>query len=96
MPAYRFAKAVFAAICMAGMVSAAPAGTVVASAAEASSTAPYASENANRVLWSETDASTPQPIRDTLGTTILGPQNVEVDLQNPDLLAPPSTDAGTV
>ncbi|KIP11064.1 hypothetical protein PHLGIDRAFT_21943 [Phlebiopsis gigantea 11061_1 CR5-6] len=81
---------------MAGMVSAAPAGTVVVSAAEASSTAPYASENANRVLWSETDASTPQPIRDTLGTTILGPQNVEVDLQNPDLLAPPSTDAGTV
>ena len=35
-------------------------------------------------------------IRDTLGASILGPQNIPIDQQNPDLLAPPTTDAGTV
>ena len=96
MPATRFAKAVFTAVCLTSFAIAAPAGTSVVSASESSPTAPYASENANRVLWTEYDPAAPQPIRDTLGASILGPQNVVVDLQNPDLLAPPSTDAGTV
>ncbi len=38
----------------------------------------------------------PQPIRGSLGATILGPQNVAIDIQNPDILAPPTTDSGTV
>ena len=38
----------------------------------------------------------PQPIRGVAGATILGPRNVPVELQNPDLLAPPTTDSGTI
>lgn len=37
-----------------------------------------------------------QPIRGQLGGTILGPQNMDLQQQNPDLLAPPTTDHGTV
>ncbi len=38
----------------------------------------------------------PQPISDGRGATILGPRNVAVELQNPDGLLAPTTDAGTV
>src|SRR5215472_5020228 len=38
----------------------------------------------------------PQPIRDGLGASILGPHNVPVERENPDLLASPSTDNGTI
>ena len=38
----------------------------------------------------------PQPIRGGIGATILGPRNVPVELQNPDVLVAPETDAGTV
>ncbi|QRW24238.1 oxalate decarboxylase [Rhizoctonia solani] len=38
----------------------------------------------------------PEPIRGSRGANILGPQNVELDRQNPDILAPPTTDSGSV
>jgi len=38
----------------------------------------------------------PQPIRGGIGATILGPHNVPLELQNPDVLVAPETDAGTV
>lgn len=38
----------------------------------------------------------PQPIRDGEGAPDFGPRNLLRDLQNPDLLVPPPTDAGTV
>ena len=38
----------------------------------------------------------PQPIRGDDGASIMGPRNAPVERENPDLLAPPSTDAGTV
>ena len=38
----------------------------------------------------------PQPIRGDRGATILGPRNVPIERENPDLLASPITDAGTV
>jgi oxalate decarboxylase len=38
----------------------------------------------------------PQPIRDGLGATIMGPHNVPVERENPDQLASPYTDAGTI
>lgn len=41
-------------------------------------------------------AEVPAPIRDTLGATIVGPQNTPLQFENPDFLAPPSTDAGNV
>jgi oxalate decarboxylase len=38
----------------------------------------------------------PQPIAPGRGATILGPRNVPVELQNPDVLVAPVTDAGTI
>jgi oxalate decarboxylase len=38
----------------------------------------------------------PEPVRDGLGATIMGPRNVELERQNPDLLRSPYTDAGTI
>ena len=38
----------------------------------------------------------PQPISDGRGATILGPRNVPVERENPDVLVSPVTDAGTV
>ena len=37
-----------------------------------------------------------QPIRGRDGATILGPRNVQLERQNPDLLTPPTTDSGTI
>jgi oxalate decarboxylase len=37
-----------------------------------------------------------EPIRGTWGAPILGPRNVALERENPDLLASPETDAGTV
>jgi oxalate decarboxylase len=44
----------------------------------------------------EVEEQIPQPIRDGVGATDPGPRNVVLDRQNPALLAPPLTDAGTV
>jgi hypothetical protein len=44
----------------------------------------------------DTSVADPQPVRGTTGASILGPQNVPLGQQNPDLLAPPRTDEGTV
>jgi oxalate decarboxylase len=38
----------------------------------------------------------PEPVRDGLGGTIMGPRNVPVELENPNLLRSPYTDAGTI
>jgi oxalate decarboxylase len=38
----------------------------------------------------------PEPIRNGDGATILGPRNVPLQRQNPDILAGPRTDSGTV
>ena len=38
----------------------------------------------------------PQPLRGDRGATILGPRNVSLERENPDLLASPYTDSGTI
>src|SRR5271156_2324087 len=38
----------------------------------------------------------PQPIRGNLGAPIMGPRNQPLEAQNPDLLASPYTDSGTI
>jgi oxalate decarboxylase len=38
----------------------------------------------------------PRPIRGNRGATILGPQNIPLERENPDLLASPYTDNGTI
>ncbi|KAF9467804.1 putative oxalate decarboxylase/oxidase [Collybia nuda] len=50
----------------------------------------------NLQLWNAESNIVPQPIRGNLGSTIVGPHNKAVELQNPDLLAPPTTDNGQV
>ncbi|KAF9020544.1 oxalate decarboxylase [Hymenopellis radicata] len=71
--------------------------TGTSSAAEPSSTVPFASTDPNLPLWNETsDPSIVKPERGKLGATILGPDNLPIDLENPDLLAPPTTDNGFV
>src|SRR5919107_2547905 len=42
------------------------------------------------------DNGVPQPIRGEEGATILGPHNVPLERENPNLLVSPRTDAGTV
>ncbi|PSR78597.1 hypothetical protein PHLCEN_2v7344 [Hermanssonia centrifuga] len=68
----------------------------IASAAPASETVPYASDDPNEVMWGPDYDGDPQPIRGALGSTVMGPQDAAIDIQNPDLFAPPTTDAGTV
>lgn len=38
----------------------------------------------------------PEPIRGSTGASILGPQNIPVEVQNLALLAPPATDNGNI
>jgi oxalate decarboxylase len=38
----------------------------------------------------------PEPIEDGRGASILGPRNIPVERENPDLLLSPTTDAGTI
>ncbi|MDX6561509.1 MAG: oxalate decarboxylase, partial [Gaiellales bacterium] len=38
----------------------------------------------------------PEPIDGERGASILGPRNVPIERENPDLLAAPYTDAGTI
>ena len=45
----------------------------------------------------QVDGNVPQPIRsDGAGATDLGPRDVMRDLENPDMLVPPVTDAGLI
>lgn len=73
-----------------------PDASAVSSALAASETVPLASDNPNNILWLPDTDIVPEAIRGSLGATVLGPQNVEIDRQNADLLAPPTTDAGDV
>jgi hypothetical protein len=57
---------------------------------------PYASDDPNAPMWNADSTETPEAIRGKMGASVIGPQNVPMDLQNPDLLAPPSTDHGSV
>ncbi|KAH9815438.1 RmlC-like cupin domain-containing protein [Melampsora americana] len=64
-----------------------------------SNTGPPISADLNPSYWAEFNAKNKpsQPIRGTkLGASILGPTNLNNQNQNADLLAPPSTDHGTV
>jgi oxalate decarboxylase len=48
------------------------------------------------VMAQPTRSDVPEPVRDGLGATIMGPRNVALERQNPNLLASPYTDAGTI
>ncbi|KDQ07255.1 hypothetical protein BOTBODRAFT_38960 [Botryobasidium botryosum FD-172 SS1] len=59
-------------------------------------TPPPASNDPNDSFLSLFQSETPEPIRGAAGAALLGPQNIPLDRQNPDFLAPPSTDSGSV
>ncbi|KAK0457207.1 oxalate decarboxylase [Desarmillaria tabescens] len=91
-----------------GLVFCAPAASealsvttsTTSTAASSMPTVPYINTDPNESLWTEdSDPSVVQPERGTLGAPFLRPEpaeNIAIDLQNPDLLAPPSTDSGAV
>ncbi|KAF7292510.1 Oxalate decarboxylase [Mycena kentingensis (nom. inval.)] len=79
-------------------VVAAPSSTPASTAPtapEPSSTVPLVSTDPNDPLWNFTNGD-PQPIRGGLGAPILGPINLPLEKENPDILAPPTTDNGDV
>ena len=76
------------------VVSSSPSGT--STLLEPTATVAPISQNPNEPLWNASVVDTPQGIRGTLGATVIGPTDAEIVKQNPDLLAPPTTDAGTV
>ncbi|KAL4245977.1 RmlC-like cupin domain superfamily protein [Abortiporus biennis] len=82
---------------MSTIISTSPtSGTFTSSAPSSMPTVPLASDDPNFPEWNTTTTTDPQPIRGSLGATILGPQNVALQEQNPDILAPPTTDSGSV
>ncbi|EUC60986.1 oxalate decarboxylase [Rhizoctonia solani AG-3 Rhs1AP] len=66
------------------------------SAASSTPTVAYASDDSNDSFWSEFQNTVPVPERGSTGASILGPQNIPLDREGPDFLAPPSTDSGSV
>lgn len=71
----------------------------VGGATPATATVSPAPELPNTVAWSPIIGNTNndyQPIRGSLGGNIFGPINAEIASQNPDTLAPPTTDHGVV
>ncbi|QRV73690.1 oxalate decarboxylase [Ceratobasidium sp. AG-Ba] len=58
-----------------------------------SPTVPYASDELNQSFLGKFRVERPEPMRGSTGGNILGPQNVELDRQNPDVLAPPAPTA---
>ncbi|KAJ7875463.1 oxalate decarboxylase [Mycena leptocephala] len=101
----------FCSLYLVAFVSAAPAASAVSSvssarssvphpsstssAAEATATVPFASTDPNLPLWG-LDSGSPEPIRESYGAPIMGPSNIPLEQQNPDLLAPPTTDSGSL
>ncbi|KAG8739974.1 hypothetical protein FRC10_004941 [Ceratobasidium sp. 414] len=59
-------------------------------------TVPYASDDLNESYLDKFQIENPEPIRGSRGAALLGPQNVPLDRQNPDLLDGPTTDNGAV
>ena len=66
------------------------------SAPQSTATVPSISLEPNEPLWDSSLQGSPQPIRGSLGATLLGPTNDAIVKENSDLLAPPSTDHGSV
>ncbi|KAB5590672.1 Oxalate decarboxylase [Ceratobasidium theobromae] len=92
-------------IALASYTSAAPAASSLSQATTPSSTnsavlptqtVAYASDDPNYSYWSKFQNSVPVPERGTTGSSILGPQNIPLDREGPDFLAPPSTDSGSI
>lgn len=51
---------------------------------------------ANAPVWDQNANVDPEAINDHLGASIISPENVPLDQMNPDFIAPPTTDSGSV
>lgn len=60
-----------------------------------SGVAPATNER-KRIVAQPAEASVPEPIRGGLGAAIMGPRNEPLERENPNLLASPYTDSGTI
>jgi hypothetical protein len=92
----QFGLALLSTLLVLPFVYAVPAPSPASAAAQSTSTLRYASDDPNNPLWVPDSNIVPEPIRGSLGGKVLGPQNVPMDLQNPDALAGPTTDNGDV
>jgi hypothetical protein len=54
------------------------------------------SELKGQMVMVNNEQNIPEPIRGDRGASILGPRNIPLERQNPDLLASPYTDNGTI
>ncbi|CAE6452468.1 unnamed protein product [Rhizoctonia solani] len=72
------------------------AATTTADAPLASPTVAYASDDLNGSYLDQYESGTPEPIIGAAGANILGPQNIPLERESPDFLAPPTTDSGSV
>jgi len=72
-----------------------PASSTESFPPESATVAP-ASSFPNFPTWSQDTTEIPEAVNDGLGASIMGPENVALDQQNPDFLAPPTTDAGSI
>ncbi|KAG8684273.1 hypothetical protein FRC11_012379 [Ceratobasidium sp. 423] len=70
--------------------------TSTSDAALPSPTVAYASDDPNGSLLNQYQGGTPEPERGAAGANILGPQNIPLERESPDFLAPPTTDSGSV
>ncbi|KAG8702506.1 hypothetical protein FRC11_011434 [Ceratobasidium sp. 423] len=61
-----------------------------------SPTVAHASDDPNGSLLNQHQNGTPEPERGAAGANILGPQNIPLERESPDFLAPPTTDSGSV
>ncbi|KAF6756805.1 oxalate decarboxylase [Ephemerocybe angulata] len=71
-------------------------GTSTGTVAAPQATRPTISLDPNNPVWDSTSKGPFDSIRGDLGATIIGPNNPNIAVQNPDLLAPPTTDSGSV
>ncbi|CAE6464402.1 unnamed protein product [Rhizoctonia solani] len=73
-----------------------PPSSTATTAAVPSPTVAYASDDPNDSFWNQYQSGTPEPIIGSAGANILGPQNIPLERESPDFMAPPTTDAGSV
>ncbi|KAI5122010.1 hypothetical protein M0805_001842 [Coniferiporia weirii] len=71
-------------------------GSPVSSAPSETETVPPASDVLNDPVWPQDTTGTPEPIDGNVGATILSADDTQLDQQNPDLFAPPTTDEGLI
>ena len=97
MPPIRIKRSTLAWLVVVFGVHAAPAPTAIGYLPPPVPAVPYASDNPNFQTYPQNAAiSDPQPVRGPLGAPIMSTPNIPLELENPSLLSPPTTDHGNM